>query len=175
MLDYSHDMCYTKINGGDKMICDKLKALREKKKLSRQQVADTLGISKRTLESYEYGQREPNIDMINKFADFYSVSADYLLGRTSNPDTLEIQLSNIDLRLNDEKFIELYSTLPDYIKQIIIEAMEKLVKVRSIEKRVNQRNAEEAPKKRHVERLGDIEDAMEQEEQAKSDDETSCA
>lgn len=64
------------------MICDILKNLREEKGLSRQQVADMLGISKRTIESYEYGNREPNIEMICKLADFYEVSIDCLLGRT---------------------------------------------------------------------------------------------
>lgn len=63
------------------MICDILKNLREEKGLSRQQVADMLGISKRTIESYEYGNREPNIEMICKLADFYEVSIDCLLGR----------------------------------------------------------------------------------------------
>ena len=70
------------------MICDILKDLREKKKLSRQQVADMLGISKRTLESYEYGKREPNIEMINKFADFYGVTTDFLLGREPQKNPL---------------------------------------------------------------------------------------
>lgn len=70
------------------MICDILKNLREEKGLSRQQVADMLGVSKRTIESYEYGNREPNIEMICKFADFYEVSVDYLFGRTCSAESI---------------------------------------------------------------------------------------
>ena len=31
---------------------------------------------------YEKGQREPPIDTLIQFADFYSVTVDFLLGRT---------------------------------------------------------------------------------------------
>lgn len=147
------------------MICDKLKALRENKKMSRQQVADTLGISKRTLESYEYGQREPNIDMINKFADFYSVTTDYLLGH-KEPDPIQTFLASV--KFDSGEFIKTYQELPEVYQDILIYAM----------KRLSEASKTDTPmqiKQRHVERLGDIEDELEQERQAKTKGETSCA
>ncbi|MDE6658404.1 MAG: helix-turn-helix transcriptional regulator [Oscillospiraceae bacterium] len=62
-------------------IATKLKLLRKKNKLSMQKVADALEIPKGTYVTYEYGTREPNIKTINKIADFYGVSTDYLLCR----------------------------------------------------------------------------------------------
>ena len=46
---------------------------------------------------YELGERFPPYDIINKLADYFNVSMDYLLGR-----------SNIK---NPEKFINYYRTL----------------------------------------------------------------
>ena len=54
-----------------------LKELRNMKNLSQSQAADALGISLRTYQNYEYGQREPNIEMIFKLADFYGATTDY--------------------------------------------------------------------------------------------------
>lgn len=147
------------------MICDKLKLLRENKKMSRQQVADALGISKRTLESYEYGQREPNIDMINKFADFYNVTTDFLLGR-KEPDPAQTFLTSI--KTDSSEFMKTYQELPEVYQDILIYAMKRLSEV-------SPTDAAMQIKQRHVERLGDIEDKLEQERQVKEKDETSCA
>lgn len=68
----------------------RLAALRESKGVSRQIVADELGISRASLEYYEKGQRVPDIVVLSRIADYFNVSADYLLGRTdiksANPD-----------------------------------------------------------------------------------------
>lgn len=56
--------------------------LRKGKKMSRQAVADTIGISTKSLERYENGEREPVASVLAALADLYGVSADYLLGRS---------------------------------------------------------------------------------------------
>ena len=48
----------------------------------RQRVANDLGITRASLEYYEKGMRMPDIEKLNMLADYYNVSADYLLGRT---------------------------------------------------------------------------------------------
>ena len=58
-----------------------LKELREASKESMSKTADALGIPKGTYASYEYGKREPNIEMISKIAEHFNVSTDYILGR----------------------------------------------------------------------------------------------
>lgn len=44
------------------------------------QIQDILGIKRSTLASWEAGYSEPNVDNIAILADFYEVSADWLLG-----------------------------------------------------------------------------------------------
>ena len=60
-----------------------LKSLREEKKLRQSDLADFLEISQQAYQRYENGTSEPNGDGFVKLADFYHVSTDYLLGRTT--------------------------------------------------------------------------------------------
>lgn len=61
---------------------DKLKELRTKKKLSQTELAEKLGVSRGSISFYENGERTADIDFVYKAAQFFNVSADYLLGRT---------------------------------------------------------------------------------------------
>ena len=54
-----------------------LKALRKGKKLTQEQVADKLGISRSSIANYEIGRRSPNLNDLKQFAVFYGVSLDY--------------------------------------------------------------------------------------------------
>lgn len=56
--------------------------LRKEKKFSQKQVAEDLGISQALLSHYEKGIRECGLDFVIKVSDYYSVSCDFLLGRT---------------------------------------------------------------------------------------------
>lgn len=63
-------------------ISDRLKELRAEKNLSQNKLSELLGITRTTYANYEQGTREPSIEMIIKFCDFFDVSADYLIGRS---------------------------------------------------------------------------------------------
>ena len=54
--------------------------LRKERGLSQKQVASDLGISQALLSHYEKGIRECGLDFLVKTAEYYDVSADYLLG-----------------------------------------------------------------------------------------------
>ena len=60
-----------------------LKLLRTEKKMSQQELADALGISKSSINMYERGERQPNFEVLETIADFFNVDIDYLLGRTT--------------------------------------------------------------------------------------------
>jgi HTH-type transcriptional regulator, competence development regulator len=63
----------------------RLKHLREKFNYSQKRVADSTGISNVQLSRYESGDRNPDPELISKFADYYGVTTDYLHGRTDDP------------------------------------------------------------------------------------------
>ena len=63
------------------MLQDNLKKLREERGLTKRELCEKTGISERAYLTYEFGEREPKISVVQKLADFYGVSTDYLLGR----------------------------------------------------------------------------------------------
>jgi len=61
---------------------DRLRFLREEKKMVQKEIGGLLGVSESTVGKYENNQRTPSPEAILKLADFFHVSTDYLLGRT---------------------------------------------------------------------------------------------
>lgn len=59
---------------------NRLKTLRIKKKLTQQQLADLLGLTKSVMSAYENGLRYPAYDVLIKIARIFKVSTDFLLG-----------------------------------------------------------------------------------------------
>lgn len=57
--------------------------LREEKNMSRKDVAKALNISYSSMAKYETDDRFPVQETLKAIADFFQVSTDYLLGRTS--------------------------------------------------------------------------------------------
>lgn len=63
-----------------------LSLLRQEKKISQRVAAAELGVSQALLSHYENGVREPGLSFVVRAADYYGVSADFLLGRTMARD-----------------------------------------------------------------------------------------
>lgn len=64
-----------------KVFATQIATLRKNKGLSQSKVAERLYTTQSQVSKYENGEIEPGIDMLCKFAEFYGVSTDYLLGR----------------------------------------------------------------------------------------------
>lgn len=62
----------------------RLRQLREERNLYQKEVAAAVGLSRNSITKYEAGERIPSRAALEKLADFYGVSADYLLGRTND-------------------------------------------------------------------------------------------
>jgi transcriptional regulator with XRE-family HTH domain len=65
----------------------RLRELRLKNGLTQKEVSKRLNISESAVGMYERGEREPSHELTRQFADFYRVSADYLIGRTDEPSS----------------------------------------------------------------------------------------
>ena len=57
----------------------RLKELRLQKQITQKEVAIKVGCSTNNYARYERGEREPDIYLLKKFADFFGVSVDYLI------------------------------------------------------------------------------------------------
>lgn len=62
-----------------------LRAIRKEKKLRQVDIANYLKIDRTTYVKYETGTSEPDNNTLQKLADFFNCSIDFLLDRTYNP------------------------------------------------------------------------------------------
>lgn len=65
---------------------ERLRFLRQKKGITQKEIADSLGIANSSYSLYEKGAREPNLEMLEKIANFFNVDMDFLLGRDISND-----------------------------------------------------------------------------------------
>ena len=61
----------------------RLKKLRKMKNISQLKLALDLNMNQNSISRYENGEREADYETLVKFADYFDVSLDYLLGRTN--------------------------------------------------------------------------------------------
>ncbi|MDQ1910383.1 helix-turn-helix transcriptional regulator [Paenibacillus sp. GD4] len=87
----------------------RIASLRDDRKLTQEELASKVGITRAALSHYENNRREPDYDTIRKIADFFGVSIDYLMGRSdetgSSLDKDVLGFVN-DLELSDEAIME---------------------------------------------------------------------
>ena len=111
------------------MLKDQLKKLRESKKITKKQVAEAINISERAYITYEYGQRDISTDTLQKLADFYGVSTDYLLGRpTATPptDPVDALISSKDFDEIEEILLKKYLELPHDARMAVVQFMHEV-------------------------------------------------
>lgn len=118
---------------------ERLKRLREDKKLSQQQLADRLNINRSTYARYELGQTQPDYETLQRLADFYGVSVDYLFGRENKKNLPELtakderdiakRMEKIKKDLAADGGLSFYGEpLSEEAKESLLEAMEYAVK-----------------------------------------------
>lgn len=61
----------------------RLRALRNEKKLTQDELGKLLNVSGKTIGTWERDSRQPNIEAINKLASIFDVTTDYLLGNSN--------------------------------------------------------------------------------------------
>ncbi len=79
------------------MFSDRLRKLREEKGITQFDMAKAINISRTSLSSYELGVRTPDIDVLERIANFFNVSSDYLLGRENEIIHIDSQAAEIDI------------------------------------------------------------------------------
>jgi transcriptional regulator with XRE-family HTH domain len=104
-----------------------LKLLRTNRGLSQRQLAKELNVAPSTLAMYELDKREPDYATLRKIADYFEVTTDYLLGRSSTPypidkDKTAEESSNYNFEDLPE---EAQKTLENFIEYIYIKYSKK--------------------------------------------------
>ena len=74
---------------------DMLARLRRERGMTQAELAQRLGVSKSSISMYERGNREPELDLLERMADLFDVSVNAMLGRS------EPELVNSDPALTE--------------------------------------------------------------------------
>ena len=69
---------------------DVLKSLRKEKGFTQEQLADEMGLSKSAISMYEHGNRVPELEILELFADFFNVDMNRLTGSKSASTIFDI-------------------------------------------------------------------------------------
>ena len=78
----------------------RLKELRTEAKLTQQDLADTIKVSKSTISMYENGKRLPEYETLEAIADYFNVDMDYLTGKSDYED-LHSHAMKVTIRKRD--------------------------------------------------------------------------
>ncbi|SEJ00195.1 Helix-turn-helix [Propionispira arboris] len=62
------------------IFCQRLRQLRQDKKMTTTQLATEFEVTKQTVSRWELGDRIPTLDTVAAIADYFDVSLDYLVG-----------------------------------------------------------------------------------------------
>ncbi|WP_374019052.1 helix-turn-helix transcriptional regulator [Paenibacillus thiaminolyticus] len=103
------------------MLSERLTHKRLEKKLTHQNMADKLGITRQAYGNYESGKRDLDTETLSKIADILDTTTDYLLGRTDNPSPKNtIEEAQIDELLKNKvhgAFFKDYLSAPEEKKE----------------------------------------------------------
>lgn len=84
-------------------VLNRFAVLRQEFKLTQQELADKLSVSPQAVSNYELGKNLPDLGVLEKIADLYNVSVDYLLNRTDN--RLPVDKLQLKSSLNESEHI----------------------------------------------------------------------
>jgi len=103
---------------------ERLRELRLRRKISQEEVARNIGITRSAYSHYEINNRQPVYDTLIKLAVYFDVSLDYIIGGTHSgepsepsaaPDSRE--LLNMFQRMNREQRQKSLTLITDFMRQ----------------------------------------------------------
>lgn len=83
-----------------------MRKLMEQKAITQNELAEHLGKTRQSISYYCDGSSSPDWETVAKIADYFDVSADYLLGRTDDPCRLPSVVDDLGLSLKTVDKIE---------------------------------------------------------------------
>lgn len=94
---------------------ERLKTLRKTTGLSMKEFGSYFGLAESTISLYENGKRQPDNDTILRFADYFGVSVDYLLGREEKTP------SDGNLSEGEKMLLDLFNRVPEEKQELLLQ------------------------------------------------------
>ncbi|MEZ7793930.1 helix-turn-helix domain-containing protein [Niallia circulans] len=93
---------------------ERLRQLRKSANISQQTLGNAMNVTKVSISGYETGNRKPDTDTLQKLADYFDVSTDYLLGRSEAKETRASYHSKVSDNSMTSEEAELLTQLQKY-------------------------------------------------------------
>ncbi len=100
--------------------------LRKEYNLSQQKLADLIGVNQSTIAKIEIGRNEATASTIKKLADFFHVSADYIIERSDDFGQVTVQPPTSALSDEEKDVIRKYSSLNYPNRKLIMQMLDTL-------------------------------------------------
>jgi DNA-binding helix-turn-helix protein len=97
---------------------NRLKELRKRKKMTQQELANIIGVTKLTILRWEKGDRQIKSDKAQQLAEYFNVSVGYLLGYEDNNSFVSSVVNEVDLLDPDDNTNNLNSDLKNKINLV---------------------------------------------------------
>ena len=127
-----------------KLIGERIKVLRKGKvmksgnPMTQQELADTIGVSIKTIRGYEQGVRIPSIDILDLFVTFFKTDADFILYGKNHMDEGKLDLSQKALvKSLSNKLLTIFNESGPLIRIIEIAPTPRAVDIAAIVSSIN--------------------------------------
>ena len=110
---------------------ERLKQLMDDRNITQRQISKELNIAVTTLNGYANDYREPDFLTLSLLANYFNVSADYLLGISTVPI-----MSDIAGNHDAQRLLYFYQCLSPEMKSLLIEQAKLLLKLDSPQDRL---------------------------------------
>lgn len=103
------------------MFSERLKELRDELNISQYKLSKDLNLSRSAISAYELNKRQPDFEILERIADYFNVSIDYLIGR-SNSKTYDEHVFHSDFESLSEKL----ETANPKVKKIVVDILDNI-------------------------------------------------
>lgn len=101
------------------MYGNRLKELRKEQNITQSNLAKILNVTQDSISLWEKNKRVPDTQYIIQLADYFNVSADYLLGRCDDFGNVDVP-SDVKLSSEDQYALDMFRDLSNSNRKIIL-------------------------------------------------------
>lgn len=101
------------------MYGNRLKELRKEQNITQSNLAKILNVTQDSISLWEKNKRVPDTQYIIQLADYFNVSADYLLGRSDDFGNVDVP-SDVKLSSEEQYALDMFRDLSNSNRKIIL-------------------------------------------------------
>ncbi len=94
-----------------KIFVQRLNTLMEENRTTQEQLAKAVGVRRQTISLYCNGQSKPDYLQLTNIAQYYSVSTDYLVGLSNNPNRIPSAVDDLGLSAKAVQYLKILNDM----------------------------------------------------------------